>query len=118
MTPDVIQVRPLPNYTLEAQFATGEWRRFDIRSYLRHPAFSALLDQLSMIQVAQRKSGYCTRHSISVSNPRSSKYAHHHPENTPSPAGASHNLETSQLLDRGGVVLTAAEVINLMTSDF
>lgn len=44
MTPDVIQVQPLPNYTLMAQFATGEWRRFNMVSYLQYPAFSALKD--------------------------------------------------------------------------
>ncbi|MFN4324973.1 MAG: DUF2442 domain-containing protein [Azonexus sp.] len=44
MTPDVILVRPLPDYTLVAQFATGEWRRFDMRSYLHYPAFAALQD--------------------------------------------------------------------------
>lgn len=56
MTPDVIQVRPLPNYTLEAQFATGEWRRFDMHSYLQYPAFSALQDQ-SLFQRAHVQYG-------------------------------------------------------------
>ena len=44
MTPDVIAVRPMSGYTLVAQFANGEWRRFDMRSYLQYPAFSALQD--------------------------------------------------------------------------
>lgn len=44
MTPDVIQVRPLPGYVLLAQFATGEWRRFDLRQYLHYPAFAPLQD--------------------------------------------------------------------------
>ncbi|TSE35234.1 DUF2442 domain-containing protein [Tepidimonas charontis] len=45
MTPDVIQVRPLPGYVLVVQFASGECRRFDMRSLLRYPAFSALQDE-------------------------------------------------------------------------
>lgn len=44
MTPDVIEVRPLPGFTLLAQFATGEWRHFDMQAYLRYPAFTALQD--------------------------------------------------------------------------
>lgn len=44
MTPDVIQVRVLPDYVLEAKFATDEWRRFDMSVYLQYPAFSALQD--------------------------------------------------------------------------
>ena len=44
MTPDVIEVRPLPDYTLLAQFETGEWRRFDMHAYLHYPAFMALQD--------------------------------------------------------------------------
>ncbi|MBS7350329.1 MAG: DUF2442 domain-containing protein [Comamonas sp.] len=42
MTPDVINVRAAPDYTLVAQFATGEMRRFDMRPYLDFPAFIAL----------------------------------------------------------------------------
>lgn len=45
MTPDVIQVRPFPDYILVAQFATGEWRRFDMRGLLQYPAFAALRDE-------------------------------------------------------------------------
>lgn len=44
MTPDVIRVRALPGYALVAQFATGEWRRFDMRDLLEYPAFAALQD--------------------------------------------------------------------------
>lgn len=44
MTPDVIEVRPLADYTLVARFATGEWRRFDMRGLLQYPAFMALQD--------------------------------------------------------------------------
>lgn len=44
MTPDVISVRALPDYCLEAEFETGEVRRFDMRPYLEFPAFSALKD--------------------------------------------------------------------------
>jgi hypothetical protein len=45
MTPDVIQVRPLPDYVLIAQFASGEWRRFDMSGYLHFPAFAPLRNQ-------------------------------------------------------------------------
>ena len=51
MTPDVIAVRPLQDYVLVAQFATGEWRRFDMRSYLQYPAFAPLQD-LALFQRA------------------------------------------------------------------
>jgi len=44
MTPDVVAVKTLPDYTLLAQFATGEWRRFDMRGLLHYPAFAALQD--------------------------------------------------------------------------
>ncbi len=44
MTPDVIAVKTLPNYILLAQFATGEWRRFDMRGLLQYPAFAPLQD--------------------------------------------------------------------------
>ena len=42
MTPDVIKVKATPDYFIEAEFATGETRRFDMRPYLEFPAFSAL----------------------------------------------------------------------------
>lgn len=42
MTPDVIKVKAIQDYLLEAEFATGEKRRFDMRPYLDYPAFSAL----------------------------------------------------------------------------
>jgi hypothetical protein len=42
MTPDVVAVQPLPDYCLEAVFATGEKRRFDLKPYLDYPAFSLL----------------------------------------------------------------------------
>lgn len=45
MTPDVIQVKTLPGYVLVAQFASGEWRHFDMRELLHYPAFSALQDE-------------------------------------------------------------------------
>lgn len=44
MTPDVITVKTLPDYILLAQFATGEWRRFDMRGLLQYPAFAPLQD--------------------------------------------------------------------------
>jgi len=43
-TPDVIRVTPLPDYWLEADFATGERRRFDMKPYLRYPAFAPLAE--------------------------------------------------------------------------
>lgn len=44
MTPDVVQVYPLSNYTLLVKFANGERRRFEMGNYLHYPAFSALQD--------------------------------------------------------------------------
>jgi hypothetical protein len=44
MTPDVIQVQTFPDYTLLAQFASGEWRLFDMSNYLQYPAFAPLQD--------------------------------------------------------------------------
>mgnify|MGYP003381694101 CR=1 FL=1 len=42
MTPDVISVTALPDFLLEAEFADGEVRRFDMRPYLDYPAFAEL----------------------------------------------------------------------------
>jgi hypothetical protein len=42
MTPDVVQVKAQPDYFLEAVFADGERRRFDMKPYLSYPAFSEL----------------------------------------------------------------------------
>ena len=44
MTPDVVSVKPLPDYRLEADFATGEKRLFDMRPYLDYPAFAPFAD--------------------------------------------------------------------------
>lgn len=44
MPPDVIAVKTLPNHALLAQFASGEWRRFDMRGFLEYPAFAPLQD--------------------------------------------------------------------------
>ena len=44
MTPDVIEVHTLPEYRLEAVFATGERRWFDMKPLLGYPAFAALSD--------------------------------------------------------------------------
>jgi len=44
MTPDVVAVRALPDHVLLAQFATGEWRRFEMRDMLQYPAFAPLQD--------------------------------------------------------------------------
>ncbi len=42
MTPDVIKVEAKPDFVLEAEFETGEIRRFDMRPYLDYPAYSPL----------------------------------------------------------------------------
>ena len=42
MTPDVIKVKALAEYVIEAEFADGATRRFDMRPYLDYPAFSPL----------------------------------------------------------------------------
>lgn len=42
MTPDVVKVVPSPDFSLLAEFGTGELRRFDMRPYLDFPAFAAL----------------------------------------------------------------------------
>ena len=42
MTPDVVRVVDLPGYCLQAEFKTGELRRFDMKPYLDYPAFAAL----------------------------------------------------------------------------
>ena len=44
MTPDVVAVKPLAGYQLEAVFANGERRLFDLRPYLDYPAFAPLAD--------------------------------------------------------------------------
>lgn len=42
MTPDVIHVKTLPDYWLQAEFENGEFRRLDMKPYLVYPAFSRL----------------------------------------------------------------------------
>ena len=42
MTPDVIKVVPSADYSILAEFNTGEVRRFDMRPYLDFPAYAAL----------------------------------------------------------------------------
>lgn len=42
MTPDVVQVRPLQDFCLLAEFSTGEWRWMDMKPYLAYPAFAPL----------------------------------------------------------------------------
>lgn len=42
MTPDVIKVMATPDYSILAEFVTGEVRRFDMRPYLDFPAYAAL----------------------------------------------------------------------------
>ena len=44
MTPDVVQVKALRDFSLEAVFANGERRRFDMKPYLSYPAFSPLAE--------------------------------------------------------------------------
>lgn len=45
MTPDVVQVKALPDYCLEAVFENGERRWFDMKPLLCYPAYSALTEQ-------------------------------------------------------------------------
>ena len=42
MTPDVIHVKTLSGFEIEAEFATGEVRRLDMTPYLDYPAFAPL----------------------------------------------------------------------------
>lgn len=42
MTPDVIKVVAMPDYSIVAEFETGEVRHFDMRPFLDYPAFAAL----------------------------------------------------------------------------
>lgn len=42
MTPDVIKVVAMPDYSIVAEFETGEVRSFDMRPYLDYPAYAAL----------------------------------------------------------------------------
>jgi hypothetical protein len=42
MTPDVIRVVAMPDYSIVAEFETGEVRRFDMRPLLDFPAYAAL----------------------------------------------------------------------------
>jgi hypothetical protein len=41
---DVVSVKPLADYRLEAGFATGERRLFDMRPYPAYPTFVPLAD--------------------------------------------------------------------------
>jgi hypothetical protein len=45
MTPDVKTVTPLADFSLIAEFSTGELRRFDMRPYLAYPAFRPLTNE-------------------------------------------------------------------------
>jgi hypothetical protein len=42
MTPDVVKVTAARDFSLVAEFETGECRRFDMKPYLDYPAFSPL----------------------------------------------------------------------------
>ncbi|MBK9440006.1 MAG: DUF2442 domain-containing protein [Comamonadaceae bacterium] len=42
MTPDVTKVVAAADYSIVAEFETGERRRFDMRPFLNYPAYSAL----------------------------------------------------------------------------
>ena len=44
MTPDVVKVKALQGSNLEVEFADGSIRLFDVKTLLRHPAFSGLSD--------------------------------------------------------------------------
>ena len=45
MTPDVKQVKVLPDFQIEAVFEDGEARRFDLTPYLDYPMFSPLREK-------------------------------------------------------------------------
>ncbi len=45
MTPDVVLVKSLQDYCLQAEFSTGERRWFDMKPYLGYPAFASLTDE-------------------------------------------------------------------------
>lgn len=45
MTPDVVQVKPLSDFCLEAVFENGERRWFDMKPLLSYPAFCALTER-------------------------------------------------------------------------
>lgn len=45
MTPDVIFVKVVSNFQLQATFADGAIRWFDMEPYLHYPAFAALRDE-------------------------------------------------------------------------
>jgi len=42
VTPDVVKVKALPGFFIEAEFENGETRRFDMKPCLEYPAFSVL----------------------------------------------------------------------------
>ncbi len=44
MTPDIIRVTVISEYRIEAEFATGEVRYFDMRPFLKYPSYAALID--------------------------------------------------------------------------
>jgi len=44
VTPDVIKVKVISDYWIEAEFADGAIRRFDMGPYLKYPAFAALAE--------------------------------------------------------------------------
>lgn len=44
ITPDVVKVTPLAGYCVEAMFANGERRKFDMKPYLDYPAFAPLAE--------------------------------------------------------------------------
>lgn len=52
MTPDIIQVQPQADYILEAVFANGEKRRFDLKPYLHYPAFQPLTEKSTFYESA------------------------------------------------------------------
>jgi Protein of unknown function (DUF2442) len=51
LPPDVTKVKATPDFCIEAEFATGEIRRFDMRPYLNYPAFSALQERNLFMRV-------------------------------------------------------------------
>ncbi|TVQ93587.1 MAG: DUF2442 domain-containing protein [Chromatiaceae bacterium] len=54
MTPDVVTVKVLSDFQLQAIFADGAVRRFDMKPYLQYPAFAALRDEALFQRAAVR----------------------------------------------------------------
>jgi len=60
MSPDAERVVPRPDFTLEVTFVTGETRRFDMKPYLRYPAFAPLAEEDGLFMKARVEHGVVT----------------------------------------------------------